>query len=230
MLPEKIKNLDYTAGISPSGSLVLAGYTQSKQTFRVGDVESNGIYIYNTDQPASIQNQPFEKSIANMKTISLTFNNGTLFLTGEQISKEREKYNAMDKSFDENFNYKYGNIVITGYDMAANTKYDLVLTRKFAARNFITDLTPATGIINGKYHIIYNDELKKYVEMTASYKVPVTASITNEGLLEQPAHYEKEFNPSGSGYTLLTGFNNFSANEITVLLWNGTSMKAATFK
>jgi hypothetical protein len=104
------------------------------------------------------------------------------------------------------------------------------MTRNFAAKNFTADLTPATGFVNSKFTILFNDELRKYVKDASTYKVPVMNTITKEGLLEQPIHYEKEFRSTSSGFVALTVYDCINGNTISLLANNGNRLKAFQLK
>ena len=227
---DPIRNFNYQATVSPEGHLVLAGYTQPKQGFRVGNVVANGIWVYHTQNPANINMLPFDKGLTNLKVSNLFFNQGSLFIVGEQVTEERESRPAGSMSFEENYQYKFGDIMVTGYSPEANTKFDISLNRTFNSRNIVNDLYCASAIINNKLTVVYNDDLRKYVQNAYSYKVPVSATITAEGLLEQPAHYEKEFKTGNSSYTMLSQYSKASDKKMVVLLFNGQSFKAATFQ
>ena len=152
-------------------------------------------------------------------------------MVGEQIGEEKENRppgSAMN--FEENYLYKYGNIVVSVVDLAANTKYEIPLSRSFNSRNIIHDLTPAIGVIKNKLTLLYNDDYRKYQENVSAYKVPVLTSITTQGLLEQPAHLEKEFGAGPYGFNMLTRYNHVSQNTITTLLYNGYQLKAGVIQ
>lgn len=227
---DPIRNFNYKAAISPEGQLVLGGYTQPKQGFRVGDVVANGIWIYHTQNPTTINTLPFDKGITNLKVSNLYFNQGAIMMVGEQVAEERENRPAGSMSFEENYQYKFGDIVVTGYSPDANSKFDISLNRTFNSRNIVNDLYCASGIIHNKLTVVYNDDLRKYVQNSYSYKVPVSANITAEGLLEQPAHYEKEFKTGNTGFNMLSQYSSASDKKMVVLLYNGQSFKAATFE
>jgi hypothetical protein len=231
MLPDPDKNIGYTAAIAPDGNLVLGGYFREKKFMTVGGVPAKGVWFYNTEKPAAISTQLFDKSITDMVPRGIVFNGNMLFLTGEQMLEEREARTAatMSASFEDNYNYKFGNIVVTGYDAAADTKFDLQLPRTFTARNIISDLEPAYAIVNGKYTLIYNDALSKYKANASSYvKVPVSVTVTNDGLMEQPVNYAKEL--PQSGYTLLPFYFGATASKFSILSSNGSEVKLVDFK
>ncbi len=235
MLKEPYKNFNYTAGISATGSLVLAGYYQEKKGFIVGDVQVKGVWVYNTEKPVDISVQPFDKPLKNLVARGLTFNENTMFITGEDVKEEREPTRPGTMSFEENYNYKFENILITGYDLTADTKYDLQLSRQSNSRNEIYTSTPAFGLLNGKYSILFNDNLSKYKANQSNYaKIPVSVSITKDGLMEAPVNYQKQLEEAfGEKDIYLNIFSGFSAvgnNKITCFFRIGNAIKAITIK
>jgi len=221
---------DYVGAITPTGSLLLGGYTKEKKTFTIGETQSKGVWFYNSDNPTATIIHDFEKSTGRMKAFGILCNNNTAFLVGEQVNEEKEPKSPSAGPFDENYTYEYNDIMITGNNLSDDSKFDIVLPRKLRGRNITADLNPSFGIVNGKICIIYNDELKKYLKDAGSYKVPVMVTITPEGLMERPSHFEKAFDTGNTGYDLFTGFSVFTNNQVTVLSSNGRSIKAATFK
>ncbi len=239
LLPENLKNVDFTAGVAPAGNLIVAGYTQAKATMRIGDIreQANGIWVYNSDNPASLVTLPFEKTIPAMRATAINFNGGTAYITGEQITEKKEGMTQGSSgfmggtSFEENFSYTYEDLVITGYDMTAGTKFDIPLSRKFTARNTTYDLTPGVGVKNGKFTLLYNDDLRKYIDkLDYTIKVPVVISVTKEGLMETPEHFEKELNVRSGGYTTLSYLTQVNDQYVVTLQYNGYTLKAAVLK
>ena len=231
LLKEPYRVFDYTASITETGSLLLGGYTQEKRgSISFGSTSIKGVWFYNSDKPTETNIMDFDKSISNVKILALLNNGNTAFLVGEQVIEKKEPRPAGYMGFDENYFYEYNDIVVTGYNVPNNTKFDIQLPRKMAGRNFLADLAPSVGIVNEKLCILYNDDLKKFVESSYSYKVPVTVLINNDGLMEQPIHYAKQFNTGNTGYNVLCNFAFFKSNQFTTLSLSGKYVKGAIFK
>jgi hypothetical protein len=231
LLKEPYRVFDYTAAITETGSLLLGGYTQEKRgSISFGSTSIKGVWFYNTEKPTETNIIDFDKPASNLKVLGLLNNGNTAFLVGEQIIEKKEPRPVGYMGFDENYFYEYNDIVVTGYNVPNSTKFDIQLPRKMAGRNFLADLAPSFGIVNEKLCILYNDDLKKFVENAYSYKVPVTVLINNDGLMEQPTHYEKQFKTGNSGYNQLCNFSYFKSNQITTLSLSGNYVKSAIFK
>ena len=235
MLKEPFKNFNYTAGISPTGSLMLAGYYQEKKNFIVGDVQVKGVWVYNSEKPTDISIQPFDKPLKNLVPRGLTFNENTMFITGEDAKEERLP--SRPGTFEENYSYKAENILITGYDLTTDTKYDLQLSRQQDAGTYgVNYSTPAFGLVKGKYCIVYNDNVAKYKPTEYQYsKIPVSVNITKDGLMEAPENYQTQIEEilkeKHISLSIISGFNAVSNNQIVCLFTGGVGiMKAITFK
>ncbi len=237
MLNEPFKNFNYTSAIAPNGNLVVAGYYQEKKGFIVGDVQVKGVWVYTSDKP-TVATQPFDKPMKNLVARGLSFLGNTMFITGEDVKQTTVPTRPGSMSFEENINYAFENILITGYDLSADTKYDLPLTRKDAATNNTTHVIPAFGVVNGKYHLMFSDYENKYDQKAYQYnKIPVLVSINKDGLMEQPVPYKKaiktalqEQNDQSNIYTgyasLFTGLSCVVNNSFVFFSHTSNNQKA----
>ncbi len=172
--------------------------------------------------------------MSNATAEGIIFNGATTYLIGEQVKADRETPTQQQGlAFEENYNYKHNDIIVTAFDNESVKKFELVLSKKFTARNFDQDLYPAYGIINNKLAVVYNDVYGKYIPNTSyeNYKVPVLVYITNDGLMEAPIHFEKEFQTTRTSYTLYPAFSATNTTSGMILLaGNGSSIKGVVIK
>lgn len=235
VMPEnpKQKLMSFTGTVNANGDLVFAGYIKDKSVITIGDDQATGSFIYTT-ATSKMNINLFDKPISNANAEGIVFNGNTIFLVGEQLKADREtptQQQAM--AFEENYNYRHNDIIVTAFDASdASKKFELTLSKKFAARNFDQDLYPAFGIVNNKLAVVYNDTYGKYVPNTSydNYKVPVLVYINNDGLMEAPIHFDKEFQTTRSSYTLYPAFNTTNAAGIILLAGNGSSVKGVVVK
>lgn len=231
-----LRNFNYTAKVSAEGDLILAGYTQKKKNFSMGDPEAVGTYLFNSSKPNEVKTAKFEKTAPNLTARSIVFNGDTFYLVGEQYKKEKETNSTPPLSsnlLDPNYNYTHEYIFVTGFGTDGNIKFEMPLSRKWSSKNFDQELMLATGIIDNKLAIIYNDHYNKYIDDKyheyVNLKVPVAVLITNDGLMEAPAQYGKELDVTVSSYTLHPQFFVASDNKIMVLSGNAQAIKTVTF-
>ncbi|HEY0055628.1 MAG TPA: hypothetical protein VGB63_09750 [Pedobacter sp.] len=228
-----LKNIGYKSVMNTKGEVVLAGYTQAKKTLSSGNSIS-GTWNFNSSKPAEVKTEPFEKPIENLVPSSLLLNGNTYYLIGEQYTKSRETPTSQQVlAREENFNFTYGDIVVIAFDEGGLKKFQIPLSRNLSARNVYQDLAIATGILNNKLTLIYNDQYNKYVNSGNEYKyvkLPVATSITNDGLMEQPSAYSKEFDVLNTSYKLYPLFNSTSNNRMVLLSADDSNIKAAVFK
>jgi hypothetical protein len=233
-LPEgSAKNLSYTASVNPNGDLLVAGYYQPKAAVVIGDVQAKGSWVMNTAAPTDIKLNPFDQPVTNMEARGIVFNGNTWYLVGEQLKAEKEKQSMQQNlNFEENFFYRHDNVMVTAFD-GSSKKFELTLNKSDAVRNTNQAMYPAFGVINGKLAIVYNDQLNKYVPNTSSgYRLPVLYYINNDGLLEAPQRFDKEFNIPNYSSPLITQYFNSGIDGRLVILArdnNGSGMKAVVF-
>ncbi|KQR71147.1 hypothetical protein ASF92_07065 [Pedobacter sp. Leaf176] len=229
-----IKNMSYTSKLNPKGELIIAGYTQTKSTFSVGDPAIAGTWTFNSAVPNEVKTFKSEKKITNLVAKDLQFNGDTFYLLGEQYKSEMDRATSTQLAqytTERNTSLKYQNIVVTGYSPDGNKKFEMELNRNWNGKNTGYDLTFASGIINNKLTVIYNDQYGKYVNdpSRTNLKVPVAISITNDGLMENPINFAKPLDVELSSYTMLPAFSFNTNNKIILLSANQQSVKTVSF-
>jgi len=90
----------------------------------------------------------------------------------------------------------------------------------------------ASGVINNKLSLIYNDEYGKYIDdKSRRYKkLPVTVLITNDGLMENPVQFAEELSVKVSTYTLYPQFFSNNNGHMVLLSGNAQSIKTNIFQ
>jgi hypothetical protein len=230
-----LRNLNYTASVNAAGQLILAGYTQQKKTFSMNDVDAKGTWLFNSAKPLEVKLFPFEKSITNLTARNIIYNGDTFFLVGEQYKEEKEASSATGLArlnMEDNFKYTHENIQVTAFNNDGVKKFDLPMSRKWSARNFDEHLMVASGIINNKLALVYNDQYGKYFEgdYSKNYKLPVAVLVNNDGLMDAPVNFAAQLHSLDSPYSMYAQFFSSSNNRVIVLFGNGTDVKTETFK
>jgi hypothetical protein len=230
-----LKNLSYVSALSKEGDLIIAGYTQKKATFSVGEVANNGTWLFNSARPAEVKTFKAETAVKNIMARNIINNGDTFYLIGEQYTSEEEKISAPTPGQLSNPNYKYmhGDINVTAFSNDGSKKFEIPISRKMNSQTFDQELMVGTGVINDKLALIYNDQYDKYFE--DKYRefshiiVPVAVLITNDGLMETPVQFAKELDIKISTYVLLPQYTASNNGKIVVLLANSQSVKTVTF-
>ncbi|GAA4314231.1 hypothetical protein GCM10023149_10320 [Mucilaginibacter gynuensis] len=236
LLPDpKLRNLSYTYKVNPDGDLIIAGYTQKKQSFTAGDVQATGTYLFTTAKPAEPKIFAFEKPVTNMTAINIIFNGDTFYLIGEQFKEEKEQFkgNALSAAaLDDVYNYQHNDVGVTGFSAAFVKKFDIFMSRKWVGHEYDQDLAIASGIMNNKLALIYNDEYGKYIDdkFRRYTKLPVAVLITNDGLMETPVNFAKQLDVVVSTYTLYPQFFNNSDGKMVLISGNMQSVKTVSFQ
>jgi len=230
-----LRNLSYTSSVNAAGELIMAGYTQQKKTFAMNDVEAKGTWLFNSAKPLEVKLFPFDKAVTNLTARNIVYNGDTFFLIGEQYKEEKEESNATGLArlnMEDNYKYTHENIQVTAFSNDGAKKFDLPVSRKFTAVNFDESLMVASGIINNKLALVYNDTYGKYFEgnYRKNYKLPVAVLINNDGLMDAPVNFATELNAIDNYKTLYTQFFSTYNNRMVVLFGNSSEVKTETFK
>ncbi|WP_295794756.1 hypothetical protein [Mucilaginibacter sp.] len=231
-----LRVLNYVSGVNPAGDLVIAGYSQQKKTFSMGDVQAVGTWLFNSSKPQEVKTFKFDKPITNMTARNIVYNGDTFFMVGEQYKEEKEPNRETGMAAlnaEENFNYEHGDIVVTAFGGDGNKKFDLPVSRNnWKSRNVDQQFMVASGIINNKLAIVFNDIYGKYIDdkYYKNYKLPVAITINNDGLMDAPVHFAKELDVKLSTYTLLPLFSSAGGNRLVLLTGNEQSVKTVTFQ
>jgi hypothetical protein len=231
-----LKNLSYTSSLNPEGDLIIAGYTQKKANFSVGEIANNGTWLFNSARPNEVKTFKAETVVQNIIARNIIYNGDTFYLVGEQYKKEEVKTNGTitpSQLSNPNYNYAHGDINVTAFSNDGSKKFEIPISRKMNSQNFDQELMVGTGVINNKLVIIYNDQYDKYFEDKyrefTRLKVPVAVSVTNDGLMEAPAQFSKELDIKMSTYILLPQYTVSSNGKVTVLSANSQAVKTVTF-
>lgn len=230
------KNLNYIARLSPQGDLILAGYMQKKRTFSAGDPAAIGTWMFNSSRPAEVKTFNFDKPITNATAHNLVYNGDTWFLVGEQYKAEKVSTTASgpaSMNFEETYNYTHGDIIVTGFTAdGSSKKFDLSIAREWTAKDFDQDLTVASGTINNKLAVVFNDQYGKYIDdrYHKFKKLPVAVLISNAGVMDPPVIFAKELDVLVSSYTLYPQFYNNDPGHLMLLSGNAQSIKTVTFQ
>lgn len=230
MMPEpNQKNLNYTFGMNPAGDLIIGGYIQKKTTFSAGDVQAIGTYLFSSAKPSEIKTSLFEKPITNLVASEIVYNGDTFFLLGEQIKLNKQTGSTPATDVYE---YSYENIMVTAYTNELTKKFEMPVSRKWKTTDFHRDLKFASGIINNKLTLIFNDEYTKHINDQAykGVKLPIGIQITNDGLMEAPVTFVKELDLMTSSYVLCPGFFSYSNGRLVLLSSNEQTIKTSIFQ
>jgi hypothetical protein len=235
-----LRNLSYTYTINPAGDLLIAGYMQKKKTFLAGDPEAVGTWAFTSAKPSEVKTFNSDQPTANIVARNLVFNGDTYFLVGEQYKAEAERSNVAGRTgfstqmLSPTYVYNHNNIMVTGFSADNSKKFEMPLSRSWSTRSTDQDLMVASGIVNNKLTLVFNDEYDKYIEDKyhehKGTKLPVAVAITNNGLMENPVHFAKQLDILVSTYTLLPQYFNPNNGRLVVLTSNGQSVKTVTFQ
>jgi len=229
-----LRVLSYTTSVNPQGELIVAGYSQQKKTFVVDDVPAIGTWYYNSSKPQEVKTFPFDKPVTSLTARNIVYNGDTFFLVGEQYKAEKDPQTSTNAlTMEDNFHYEHGDIMVTGFSNDGAKKFDITVSRnKWSARNSDGEFMVASGVINNKLAVVFNDQYGKYIDdrYYKNLKLPVAVSITNSGLMEAPVHYEKQLDVKVSSYTLMPMFFSVSNGRVVVLSTNSQSVKTVTFQ
>jgi len=229
-----LKNLDYTVKLNAAGDLLIAGYMQKKKSFTVNDVEAVGTWLFNSSKINEVKTFNFDKPITNATARNIIFNGDVFYLVGEQYKADKEQTSGSAlATFNAPviYNYTHGDIIVTGFTNDGSKKFETTVSRLWKAREFDQDLMVASGIINNKLALVFNDQYGKYFDdkYHKNYKLPVEVSITNDGLMESPVLFAKELDVIVSSYTLYPQFFNDDSGQLMLLSGNNQSIKTVTF-
>lgn len=232
-----LKNISYMCSVSPEGNLLIAGYLQKKKTFSSGDPEANGTWIFNSSKPSEVKTFNFDKPITSMTARNMVFNGDTFFLIGEQYKADKEQGNTMGMAqvrfgMGNNYTYTHNDLLVTGFNSEGNKKFEMSISRKWNTHNPDQEFMIASGIVNNKLALVYNDDYSKYIDdkYRKNTKLPVAVSITNDGLMDAPVHFAKQLDVPVSSYALLPQYFSVSQGKMVVLSGNAQSIKAVTFE
>jgi hypothetical protein len=243
MADPDLKNLNYIASVNPAGDLVIAGYIQKTQNLlqlaiRTGN---SGAYLFNRQSRTRLKPFSFDKPVTNLTARNIIYNGDTFFLVGEQYKADKQQRSmgmgipsaaSAMSMLEAPYDYTHQDIMVTGFTNEFTKKFEMPLSRKWTAHEFDQDLMVASGIINNKLALVYNDEYGKYIDdkYRRYTKLPVAVLITNDGLMENPVTFANELAVKVSTYTLYPQF--FSANNgrLVLLSGNAQSVKTNTFQ
>ncbi len=235
MAEPDLKNLTYTTKVSPAGDLIIGGYVQKRQNLTVGDTQAIGSYLFNSAKPNEVKTFNFDKPVTNLTARNIVYNGDTFFLIGEQYQAVKQKFTGSvlsPKALVDVFDYTHQDIMVTGYTMDFNKKFEMALNRKLTAHEFDQDLMIASGVINNKLALVYNDDYGKYIDdkYRRYNKLPIAVLITNDGLMESPVHFAEELSVKVSTYTLYPQFFSNNNGRLVLLSGNAQSIKTNTFQ
>lgn len=230
-----LKNLSYTLKVNPAGNLIIAGYMQKKSGFSMGDIKAVGTWLFNSEKPSEVKTFNFEQAITNLTARNLVFNGDTFYLIGEQYKSEKQPITATGMArlnAPEVFDYFHEDIIVTGYSADGNKKFEMPVSRKWKTTATDQQFMIASGIINGKLGLIYNDLHGKYIDdkYNKHLLLPVALLITNDGLMEAPVNFAKELDVKLSSYVLSPQFFSAAQDKLVVLSLNAQAVKTITFQ
>lgn len=230
-----LKNLNYITKVNPDGDLIIAGYMQKKKSFSVGDPEATGTWLFNSSKINEVKTFNFDKPVSNVTARNIIYNGDVFYLVGEQFKADKEtSHSGALASMSEPavYDYTYGDIMVTGFTTDGNKKFEMALSRSWQAKDFDQDLTVASGTINNKLALVYNDQHGKYIDdkYYKNIKVPVAVLITNDGLMETPVQFAKELDVKISTYKLFPQYFINEPGRLMILSVNSQSVKTVTFQ
>lgn len=230
-----LRVLNYITSVDKAGELIVAGYSQQKKAFNVNDIPAVGSWYFNSSKPQEIKTFKFDSPVPALTARNIVYNGDTFFLVGEQYSAEKEPStgSALQRlSMEDNYTYQHNDIVVTGFTNDGTRKFDVTVSRKWPAHNTDNEFMIASGVINNKLAVIFNDQYGKYIEDKYHRydKVPVAVTIHNDGLMDAPVHFEKELDVKVSSYTLLPVFFSSNNGKMILLSGNAQTVKTITFE
>jgi hypothetical protein len=229
-----LKNLSYTYKVNSAGELIIAGYMQQKKTFTMGDVAAVGTWTFNSSKPDEVKTFNFDKPVTNLTARNLVYNGDTFYLIGEQYKSARDTKIVSTSLYGlvDNYSYTHEDIMVTAFNQSGSKKFDVPISRKWGVQSTDPDLMVASGIINNKLALVYNDQYGKYVDdrYYKNYKLPVAVLVTNDGLMEAPVTFAKEFKVTGSGLVLNPQYFTTGDGKVTMLSVGSQSVKTASFQ
>lgn len=229
-----LKNLNYAINVNPKGELVMAGYIQKKANFTLTDFSNAGFWTFNSSNPIEVKTSTSTTPLANILARKIEFNGDTFYLIGEQYKKEEQKTpNQPTIQFANNYKFNYGDISVTAFDAEGSKKFEIPVSRKSTGSTYDQDLMVGTGIIDNKLALFFNDKYNKYFEDKyneySHIKVPVSVTITNDGLMEAPKQFLKELDSKISSYVLYPQYTSAGNNRVVVLMGKNDAIKTVTF-
>jgi hypothetical protein len=235
MADPDLKNLNYIASVNPAGDLVIGGDIQQKKTFSAGDPQASGAYLFTSAKPSEVKTFSFEKPVTNLTARNIVYNGDTFFLVGEQYMADKQRNTAPVLSaaaMIDVFEYSHNDIMVSAFTTDFTKKFEIPISRKWTGHDFDLDLTIASGIINNKLVLVYNDQYSKYIDdkYRREVRLPIAVAITNDGLMESPVHFAKELDIKISSYTLYPQFFSAGNNKLVLLSGNVQSVKTNTFQ
>ncbi len=231
-----LKNFNYISRITPAGDLLIAGYMQKKESFSMGDTKSVGTWIFNSSKPSEVKTSMFDKPVTNATARNIVYNGDTFFLVGEQYKATAAENTTTGMGTlnmtDPVYDYQHGDVLVTGFAMDGIRKYDVSSPRIWNAKNFDQDLMIASGIINNKLVLVYNDQCGKYVDdiYRRNHKLAVAVAVNNNGLMEAPQPFVKDFDFTYDRLRLYPQFFNADNNKLMLLYGNPEETKVVTFQ
>lgn len=230
-----LKNLSYTLKVSPAGNLIIAGYLQKKSSFSMGDIKSVGTWLFNSEKPSEVKTFNFDQAITNLTARNILFNGDTFYLVGEQYKSEKQPNTATGMArlnAPDVFDYFHEDIMVTGYGTDGSKKFEMPVSRRWKTTATDPQFMIASGIINGKLALVYNDLHGKYIDdrRNKDLLLPVALLITNDGLMEAPVHFAKELDVKLSSYVLSPQFFSAAQDKLIVLSLNSQAVKTITFQ
>ncbi|MEO6977728.1 MAG: hypothetical protein ABI113_05085 [Mucilaginibacter sp.] len=231
-----LRMLSYVSSVNPAGELVIAGYSQQKKSFSMGDVQAVGTWIFNSSKPQELKTFKFDKPITNMTARNIVYNGNTFFMVGEQYKGEKDPNRSTGMAalrMEENYTYEHGDIIVTAFGDNGDKKFDLPVSRnKWVSHNVDKEFMLASGITNNKLALVFNDIYGKYIDDRdyRHYKLPVAVTINNDGLMDAPVNFAKDLDVKYSGYVLTPLFFNNNSNRLILLTTNGQNIKTVTFQ
>lgn len=228
-----LKNLSYTSAINADNDLVLAGYYQQKKTIGVGDIQAVGNWFFNSSKPQEVKTTGMKSPLENMKALNIVTNGNTLYLIGEQYKATLEKQTQQQilmRTF--NYTYEHKNILVTAFDEKGAVKFEIPYGRSEIANNIDYQSAVASGILNNKLALFFNEPYEKYLanKEYEGYKLPVLVLISNDGLMDAPINFSKELVHARSGYTVYPQWYNSNKNSFSTLSGKDEQIKVITLK
>jgi hypothetical protein len=232
---QAVKSLNYIFKVNPAGDLIIAGYTQKKAGFTVGDIKATGSWLFNSSKPNEVKTFSFDKPVTNLTARNIVFNGDTFYLVGEAYKADKQQSNATGfarMNAEPEFVYNHNDIMVTGYSNDGNKKFDIPISRSMTTRNNDNQLMIASGVVNGKLALVYNEQYNKYINdpIRRGEKLPLAVSITNDGLMEAPVLFDKDLDIRVSSYILTPEYFSENNGKLVLLNINSQSVKTATFR
>jgi len=220
------KNMfSYAQTVLADNSFSMAGYYDERKKVSMGEAQIKGCFYYNSESCKDIQVSPISTPTENLIARSLTEVENTVYLLGENYKEK--KVDVPGQLGFYNYYYTHKDINSVGFEANGTKKIDVILSRNYSEVSSETELMPVAAVIKSKYAVFFVDNLAKYdpARNGSTYRVPVLVYINNNGLMESPLHFSKEFSSTKDGFSLFSFIPSLATNKLQMIMMQKQDVK-----